>query len=37
LLSEGPSTAADLRQQSLDELNSLLTDLQERLRGREKL
>ena len=37
LLSEGPSTAADLRQQTLDELNSLLTDLQQRLRSRDKL
>jgi predicted transposase/invertase (TIGR01784 family) len=37
LLSEGPSAAADLRQQSLDELNALLTDLQQRLRGRDKL
>lgn len=37
LLSESPSAAADLRQPSLDDLNSLLTDLQQRLRGRDKL
>jgi predicted transposase/invertase (TIGR01784 family) len=37
LLGDGPSAAADLRQQPLDELNSLLTDLQQRLRGRDKL
>jgi hypothetical protein len=37
LLSEGPSAAADLRQHTLDKLNSLLTDLQQRLRGRDKL
>ena len=36
LLGEDPSADADLRQQTLDELNSLLTDLQRR-RGRDKL
>ena len=37
LLDDDPATDADLRQQSLDELNSRLTDLQQRLRGRDKL
>ena len=37
LLNEVPSGDADLGQQSLDELNSLLTDLQQRLSGRDKL
>ena len=37
LLCDDPSSDADLRQQSLDELNSRLTDLQQRLCGRDKL
>jgi predicted transposase/invertase (TIGR01784 family) len=37
LLSEVPAGDAELGQQSLDELDSLLTDLQQRLRGRDKI
>jgi predicted transposase/invertase (TIGR01784 family) len=37
LLDDDPSSTSDLRQHTLDELNSLLTDLQQRLRGRDKL